>query len=73
MIPRIVHRHYNAQTGVDQWETRRTRKILWNVHGDWCLISDEAAGTPQVVHRSVLDLSLPMLPARPISDLIPPP
>lgn len=59
MIPRIVHRPYSVQTGPDTWEQRRERLILWNCHGDWCLVSRETACVPEVLSRNVLDFSTP--------------
>lgn len=62
MIPRTIHRSHVVQTGPDTHEVSREKLILWNCHGDWCLVSREGAGTPDVVHRSVLDFSLAHLP-----------
>lgn len=59
MTPRIVHRPYSVRVGFDAWEEHREKLILWSQHGDWCLVSREGPGKPEVVPRSVLDLSLP--------------
>ncbi len=55
MTPRIIHRKHREQTGSDTWEDRKTRLILWGQLGEWCLVSREGPGAPEIVHRTVLD------------------